>query len=276
MRATVMGKTLVSRLCIGGNPFSGFSHQGEERSSAMKAYYTPECIKTTLRAIEDAGINTFFGRTDNHIFGIISDYWSSGGTIQWFAQVNDAPDDPGSWKKWLKAAIALGATGAYIHGGLVDFWFANKMTDHFREALDIMRAADVVAGFAGHNPDAHVWIRDNLNVDFQMCSYYNPTDRSKSAHHIAVDEKWHNEDRGRMLKIITSITKPVIHYKVFAGGNKPVVPAFELLGKVMRPMDIVVIGVFTKDKPDMIAEDVTLFEKYVEARLPARPSAISE
>lgn len=267
---------MVSRLCIGGNPFSGFSHQGEERSAEMKAYYTPQCIKTTLCAAEHAGINTFFGRTDDHIFGIIREYRDSGGNLQWFAQVNDAPDEPGSWRKWLKAAIALGATGAYIHGGLVDFWFANKMTDHFREALDIMRAADVVAGFAGHNPEAHAWVRDNLDGDFQMCSHYNPTDRSKSAHHVVVGEKWRDEDRERMLEIISSIDKPVVHYKVFAAGNKPVIPAFELLGKVMRPMDIVVIGIFTKDKPDMIAQDVTLFEKYVEAGLSAKPSAVLE
>lgn len=265
MRKSEIGHALVSGLCVGGNPFGGYSHQSKKRSREMIQYYTPERIKKTLRTAEQAGINTFFGRTDNHTIGIISDYRQKGGTIQWFAQVSPERDDPESWRKWLKAAIKLGATGAYLHGGVVDFWYANNMTGHFHEALAMMRESGVVAGFAGHKPDAHAWIRDHLDVDFQMCSYYNPTDRSKSAHHIAVGEKWHDEDRARMLKIIASINRPVVHYKVFAGGNKPVVAAFELLGKVMRPNDVVVVGVFTKDKSDMIEEDVALFKKHVEA-----------
>ncbi len=87
MRKVQIGNVQVSGLCIGGNPFSGFSHQNSERNKEMTDYYTPECIKETLRKAENAGINTFFGRTDDHILGIVEDYWNEGGKIQWFAQV---------------------------------------------------------------------------------------------------------------------------------------------------------------------------------------------
>lgn len=264
MRKVKIGKVVVSGLCIGGNPFSGFSHQSKEKNREMIEYYTPDRVKQALREAERVGINTFFGRTDDHILGLIKDYWDEGGTIQWVAQVNQEKDNPGSWRKWLKASIELGACGAYIHGGEVDYWHANKMFDNLREALDMMREADIAAGFAGHSPEAHEWIRDNLDVDFQMCCHYNPTDRSKSPQHIDVGEKWNDEDRERMLKTITSIQKPVVHYKVFAGGNKPVIPAFELLGKAVRPNDVVVVGIYTKDNPEMISEDVSLFRKYVD------------
>lgn len=262
MRQVTIGKVSVSVLCIGGNPFSGFSHQSDERDREMKEYFTPERIKQTLRAAENAGINTFFGRTDDHILGIINDYWKEGSAIQWFAQVSHDPDEPESWRKWLKAAIDLGAAAAYIHGGVVDSWYANGMFDHFSEALDIIREAGIPAGFAGHNPEAHEWIRDNLDVDFQMCCHYNPTDRSESPHHISVGEKWDDEDREKMLEVIATIKKPVVHYKIFAGGNKPVIPAFELLGRVMRKSDIVCVGMFTKEDPDMVKKNVALFEKY--------------
>jgi len=263
VRQIAIGKTTVSGICIGGNPFSGFSHQAEERSREMRSYFTPERIKATLREAEAAGINTFCGRTDGHILGIVRDYWNEGGTIQWFAQVR-GDDRADGWKQWMRAALELGCRGAYIHGGETDFWYANGLLDNLREALRMMRDGGVAAGFAGHKPEAHAWIRDNLDVDFHMCCHYNPTDRSKSPQHISVDEKWHEEDRRKMVRTISTIEKPVIHYKVFAGGNRPIVPAFEFLGSAMRPHDAACIGFFVKDDPDMITKDIALFEQYVD------------
>lgn len=254
----------VSGLCIGGNPFSGFSHQTSERSKEMTTYYTPERIKKTLAIAEAAGINTLFARTDDHILGIIKDYWNEGGNIQWFAQVCVERNDPDAWKRWLKDSVKLGACGAYIHGGVVDNWYAEKKFHTFREALDMMRESNVAAGFAGHSPEAHKWIRDNLDVDFQMCCYYNPTDRSKSPHHIDKGEKWDDDDRRIMLDVISTIQKPVVHYKVFAGGNKPIIQAFEVMGSSMRPSDVACVGFFLKDDPDMINKDIALFERYVD------------
>jgi hypothetical protein len=264
MKQATIGKVLVSRLCIGGNPFSGFSHQNPERDRTMLDYFTPERIKADLRAAETAGINTFFGRTDDHILGILQDYWEEGGRIQWFAQVCVDRGQPESWRKWFQASVQLGASGAYIHGGVVDHWFASGLFDNFHEALGRMRQAGVAAGFAGHNPEAHDWIRQNLEVDFQMCCHYNPTDRSRTPHHIGEGERWEEEDRQRMLQTIRQIGVSVVHYKVFAGGNRPIVPAFELLGREMRPNDVACVGMFTKDDPDMIARNVALFERRVE------------
>jgi len=56
MQYATIGLAGVSRLCIGGNPFSGFSHQSQERSEEMLEYFTPDRIRGTLRAAEAAGI----------------------------------------------------------------------------------------------------------------------------------------------------------------------------------------------------------------------------
>lgn len=264
MRLVNIGNVRVSGLCIGGNPFSGFSHQSQERDREMLAYYTAEQIKDVLRQSEEAGINTLFARTDEHILGIVTEYWREGGKIQWFAQVRGEPDRPESWRDWLRRSVEAGAVACYMHGGETDFWFANGMHDHLREALGMMRAGGVAAGFAGHQPAVHAWIRDNLQVDFQMCSYYNPTDRSKNAQHQSVGEKWDDADVERMLAVIRTINAPVVHYKVLAAGNKPFQSAFERLGQTMRPRDVVCLGMFLKDDPEMIRRNVALFERIVE------------
>jgi hypothetical protein len=67
-----------------------------------------------------------------------------------------------------------------------------------------------------------------------------------------------------MLSVIATIERPVVHYKVFAAGNKPILEAFETMAKHMRPNDITCVGMFVKDDPGMIAKDIELFEKYVD------------
>ena len=75
MRTVVFGDVEVARFVIGGNPFSGFSHQSRERSQEMVHYYTVARIKEALRKAEEAGINTFFGRTDRHVKRMLLEYW---------------------------------------------------------------------------------------------------------------------------------------------------------------------------------------------------------
>ena len=81
-----IGSLEVSKLIVGGNPFSGISHQSVERNDEMADYYTTAKIKETLADCERCGINTFIGRADNHIARLIREYRNEGGAIQWIAQ----------------------------------------------------------------------------------------------------------------------------------------------------------------------------------------------
>ncbi|MGB2820128.1 MAG: hypothetical protein WBF17_04050, partial [Phycisphaerae bacterium] len=226
MRGTRIGNVEVSRLVIGGNPFSGFSHQSHQRDREMRDYFTNERIHCVLRDAEAAGINTAFMRTDDHILGVLGDYRRAGGTIQWFAQVVYDKSDADVHRRWIRRAGELGAAGMYLHGGATDYWHANGQFDLFHEALELMRGFGSPGGFAGHRPDAHAWVRDNVKPDFQMCCHYNPTDRTVDPAHSNVDEKWDPRDRAAMLDLIATLPCPAVHYKVFAGGNRPVDEAF--------------------------------------------------
>ncbi len=267
MRVAKIGSVDVSRLVVGGNPVSGFSHQSPERDQEMRGYFTDERVFELLRSAEDQGINTAFMRTDDHIHGLIKAYWDSGGTIQWFAQVVYSTDDYTLHKEWIKRAGDLGASGMYLHGGATDFWHANGLHDLFHEALECMREYGP-GGFAGHSPVTLEWVGKEVKPDFEMCCHYNPSDRTKDPTHTNVDEKWHPDDRAKMLKVVEGLDCPAAHYKVFAGGNRPIIEAFETLSKCVRENDVVCIGVYPGDDPNMLATDIKLFEEYVE-RVPA-------
>ena len=67
-----------------------------------------------------------------------------------------------------------------------------------------------------------------------------------------------------MLAFIPTAKTPVIHYKVLAGGNKPVIESFERLSTTVREQDVVCIGMYLGDDPDIITKNVELIDTYVE------------
>ncbi|MBN1640637.1 MAG: hypothetical protein JXA09_05320 [Anaerolineae bacterium] len=259
-----LGGVSVSRMVLGGNPFSGFSHQTPQRDDEMRRYYTTARIKQTFREAEAAGINTFFGRADRHIVRLLMEYWDEGGKIQWFAQTcpEFAPHARG-----IANAIHGGAAGSYIHGGQMDYWVAQGATDEARENIAMIKAAGLAAGVAGHTPRVHEWAAEHLDIDFHMCSYYNPTPRAQNAEHVAgSEERFRAEDRDAMVRTIAQLSKPVVHYKVFAAGRNDPASALAFVSQHLRSNDAVCVGMYTKDKPDMAAEDVRLLEQSLRAR----------
>ncbi|MBM3495794.1 MAG: hypothetical protein FJX72_15935, partial [Armatimonadetes bacterium] len=56
LSSITLGRLSVSRLLVGGNPISGFSHQPGDRSQAMVRYFTCARIKSLLTSCEEAGI----------------------------------------------------------------------------------------------------------------------------------------------------------------------------------------------------------------------------
>jgi hypothetical protein len=115
------------------------------------------------------------------------------------------------------------------------------------------------AGVAGHNPQVFHWAKQNLDLDFSMCSYYNSAHRDERAEHVSGRPEWFlEEDRQAMVDTIAELSWPVIHYKVLAAGRTPPAEAFGFVARHMRPQDAVCVGIFRADKADMLAEDIAL------------------
>jgi hypothetical protein len=258
-----LGDLSISKMIIGGNPFSGFSHQGTERDGEMVHFYTTEKIKAALRQAESLGVSTHLGRADHHVMRVLTEYWDEGGSIQWIAQT--CPE-VGDIARGVQNGINGKAKACFLHGGLMDFLFAQDKMDEVPAGIAQIREAGLPAGIAGHNPKVFEWAEENLDLDFYMCSYYNPTSRDENAEHVRGQTEWFDEaDRETMVKVIKNLSKPVIHYKIMAAGRNDPAEALSFVAKHLRPQDAVCVGVFTKDKQDMLAEDLRILEEYLTA-----------
>lgn len=261
--AIVLGSLTVSKMIIGGNPFSGFSHQNPARDRDMVQYFTTARIKDTLRQAERLGIDTLIARADRHIIRVLAEYWDEGGTIQWIAQTCPELGGP---LVGVQHAIRGGASSVYLHGGQMDFLFAQNRLEEAREAVRQIKSAGLPAGIAAHKPDVHRWANEQLEeIDYHMCSYFNPTPRDNNAEHVhGMVEVFDLEDRAQMVAAIEILRKPVIHYKIFAAGRIPPAEAFAFTAQHLRPQDGVCVGIYPKDNPDMLAEDLHLLETSLE------------
>ncbi|MDH7601536.1 MAG: hypothetical protein QHI38_05235 [Armatimonadota bacterium] len=263
MQKIKIGNLEVSRFILGGNPFSGFSHQSPELDRAMVHYFTVDRIKRVLREAESLGINTLVARADNHIVRVLIEYWDEGGKIQWIAQT--APEML-SIQRGIENAIKGGASACYIHGGVMDQLFETGRLDEVAPAIDMIRQAGIPAGIAAHNPEVHKWADRELDIDFHMCSYYNPAPRKESAEiRPGTIERFQDSDRDAMVETIRSLSSPAIHYKILGAGRKDPADAFAFAVKHLRPCDAVCVGIYDEHKSNMLREDVELFEQALAA-----------
>ena len=268
MNTVSIGQAQVTQFIVGSNPFSGFSHQDVETDQRMKHYFTVARIKATLREAESVGVNTLIARADHHVTRMLLEYWDEGGAIQWMAQT--CPE-LGPTAASVHSAIAGGAKGCHVHGGVTDKMLAGGTLGEVQKDIDTLRRAGLAGGIAGHNPAVFEWAEEHLDVDYYMCCYYNPTDRSRRAEHVhGAVEKFVDEDRQRMLGVIRGLSRPVIHYKILAAGRNDPAEAFATAARAMRKNDAVCVGVYTEDQKDMLSYDVQLLEKSLAAVQPAK------
>ncbi|MCG3181014.1 MAG: hypothetical protein BIFFINMI_03381 [Phycisphaerae bacterium] len=251
----------VSKLIIGGNPFSGISHQSNERDAEMLDYYTADRIKRTLAECERCGINTFIGRADNHVARVLREYWNEGGKIQWIAQ--SAPERK-SLLDNIRMAHKRGASAFFVQGGHTHEICRTWTWEEFAEAIDLIRDLGLPAGAAAHYPEFHAErLRRGIALDFACQCLYRVEGRKGRIHeHVETNELFVHEDRTAALEQIAAMPEPAIAYKVLGGGRMPPRQAFEEVRRYLGPKDAILMGMFTKDRPDMVAENVRLVEEF--------------
>lgn len=258
------GQGSVSRLIVGGNPVSGFSHQSRALDEEMMDFFSAANVKKLLASCERAGINTWQSRADRHILRLLREYRNEGGRIQWIAQTASEMAD---FARNVREAAAMHPLGIYLHGAQTDRLWLEHRREEIAARIGRIRDAGVRAGLATHIPEVIDWCEDSgLAADFYMACLYNLSRSHEEALELAggpVKGKFfHEPDRARMLARVARTKKQCIVFKVYGAGRRCAtredrLAALREVFGAAKPGDCVVIGMYPKHT-DQVADNAAL------------------
>jgi len=221
-----IGNVKISRLIIGGNQFSGWSHSRDLKylRELFKAYSNEEKIMETLQICEEIGVNAIITASS----GYLNKYWKErGGRIQWIAQthpkVNDLTSD-------IKRAIDNGAVGAYVQGGVGDSFVKNGRVDLLGKAVDFIKQNGIIAGIGGHSIEVPIACeKAGINNDFYMKTlhhgnYWSATPKEDRTEFNVDSGSLNDHDNiwainpEKTIEFMKTVKKPWIAFKVLAAG----------------------------------------------------------
>ena len=221
-----IGNVRISRLIIGGNQFSGWSHSRDLKylRELFKAYSTEEKIMQTLQVCEENGINAIITASS----GYLKKYWSErGGRIQWIAQTHPKANDVTSD---IKRAIDNGAVGAYVQGGVGDSFVKNGRVDLLAKAVEFIKQNKVIAGIGGHSIEVPIACeKAGINADFYMKTlhhgnYWSATPKEKRVEFNVDSGSLNDHDNiwsitpEKTIEFMKKVKKSWIAFKVLAAG----------------------------------------------------------
>jgi hypothetical protein len=264
----------VTRLILGDNPFNGHSyieeiHSGDE----MIDYYTANnCVKALFEA-EESGINTYMALAEPFVLRVIRQYKNDGGKMNIMFQTYPALDLEINLRMMLKC----NPIGIYHQGGQADLYCEKEEIDTLRMRLKLIKDTGVPTGLGTHVPETVLRAeKEGWNADFYVTSLYNArrTQRGEESGFITGKTKsliFYPEDRYLMFNVIRQIEKPVIAFKIFAGGQIFIGKNSEEIPNVaetylreayenIKPCDMVMLGVFQKYK-NQIKENTDIARK---------------
>ena len=245
-----IGNVRISRLILGGNQFSGWSHSRDLAylRDLFLAYSTEEKIMETLEKCEEEGINAMITASSRYL----SKFWKErGGKIQWIAQTHPKTNDLTSD---IKRAVDNGAVGAYIQGGVGDSFVKNGRADLLGKAVDFIKSNGLIAGIGGHSVEVPVASeKAGINVDFYMKTLHHGNYWSATPKEDRVE---FNVDTGspydhdniwsicpeRTIDFMKKVEKPWIAFKVLAAGAIHPSEGFEYA--FANGADFICVGMF--------------------------------
>lgn len=279
-----LGSLEVTRLIIGGNPFSGNSHVNESLSEAMRDYFTTARIKETLFRCEEFGINTMQLRGDAHIMRMIREYRAEGGTMKWIGQTGT---EFLSFENNVRQMVKAGADAIYHHGSSTDKLFLAGDLASLRDRLKILRDTGLPVGLCTHIPEVIRYSEEHgWDVDFYMGCVYNISRKEKGydefraacgsgndqpdtaiydvagtgsgIHDVAgpdgalSGEPFYDSDIPVMYDRIRKTSKPCLAFKILGAtrrcaSQETVRAAFHEAFREIKPTDGVIVGMFPKD-----------------------------
>lgn len=266
----------LTKLIIGDNPMTGHSYiEDKITGKEMKTYYNAETLKKTFHYIEKIGFNTMLPLADPYMVRLFSEYQNEGGNMKFIWQ----PYMPMNQQVSMWQLQELNTIGIYHQGTTTDNLYETGRIEKIKENIKMWREMGVPVGLASHYPEViERCEEENWGADFYLASMHNarrgregePSGffSGKTKAHVV----FYPEDRAVMLNTLKHIDKPIIAYKIFAGGQlflkanpeekrQLIKDTYDEVFSVLKPNDLAAIGVFQRDR-DEVKENYELFEEW--------------
>jgi hypothetical protein len=264
-----LGPHEVTRLILGGNPVYGYSHHNRLFSRHLTDWHTPERVLELLRRCERAGLNTFQNSYAERTLSDLDRYRASGGTMHWLCL--GKPD----WDRHperIEDAARHKPIGIAPHGALGERLHRAKKHDVLTDLLKRIRDQGVLVGLSAHDPRLVETAEEKgWDVDYYMtCLYYltRPKDEYRAilGDDLPLGEIYLPSDPPRMFRVIRSVGKPCLVYKVLAAGRRIGSPSevrgcFEEAFARIKPGDAVIVGMY-QQFGDQVGEDAALVREF--------------
>ena len=173
-----IGKLQVSRLILGGNLLTHYTHSRDLKYVYTLAahYNTDEKIMETLAAAEAHGINTVSMHNPPHPISVLRRYRKErGGKIQWIiCPTAPVEADMSKYRKHVEELIADGCEAIYLWGVHADSLVAQGKMDLVAKAVELPKEYGVPSGVGGHSLDVvKACEKEGIKADFYIKTFHN-------------------------------------------------------------------------------------------------------
>lgn len=257
-----IGKLEVSRLILGGNLLTHYTHSRDLRYVYTLAarYNTDDKIMETLALAEAHGINTVSMHNPPHPMSVLRRYRKErGGKIQWII-CPTAPVEPGlaKYRQHVEELIQDGCEAIYLWGVHADSLVAQEKIDLVAKAVELPKEYGVASGVGGHALEVvKACEKHGIPADFYIKTFHHhsyPTGPKADEIQGAYNEfpgYWCANPK-ETVEVMKSVSKPWIAFKTMAAGAIPPKQAFRYA--FSSGADFVLAGMFDFE----IAEDVQI------------------
>lgn len=257
-----IGKLEISRLILGGNLLTHFTHSRDLQYVYTLAakYNTDDRILDTLALAEAHGINAVSMHNPEHPISILRRYRKErGGRIQWII-CPTAPVEPGldKYRAHVEALLADGCEAIYLWGVHADSLVAQGKIDLLAKAVELPKTLGVPSGVGGHDLRVvKACEENNVPADFYIKTFHHhsyptgPRPEEITEPYNEFPGYWCSHPQ-ETAEYMSAVKKPWIAFKTMAAGAIPPKNAFR--HAFHGGADFVLAGMFDFE----IAEDVKI------------------
>ena len=266
----------ISKLIIGDNPMTGHSYiQNVITGQEMMDFYTAEKIKEAMFRMEECGYTAMLPLANPYIIRLIQEYQREGGKMKFIFQ----PYMPMNQDVSMREMMSVGAIGVYHQGTTTDYLYETGQCEKIREMIAKYRTMGIPVGLGTHRPEViELSEKEGWDVDFYLACMQNARRNRFGEPSGFLTGKTKQglvftpEDRPIMLECLKKVEKPIIAFKIFAGGQmflgkteeekrEAIKGVYEEVFTALKPNDLAAIGVFQRDG-DQIGENAELYNEW--------------